>query len=369
MTAAFGNILTYLLNHIKEPETKVDFECVISHFSKEMCKSILLSKNWKETFNIIQEHFKDVIIPDLIPCVKILIHEKDTQKSKIAIIAFVIFGYYLIQRTSKLEQQINEWNEKLDELLNLTKASHITPDDLKERGIWILNFKRMEKIMQNKLSSLQSYYKEKQINQFNNYWYRIMKQKEGTNKMLNSIIDIQKKQIKNQLNYEQINSELRKLKEEIKNKIYNKRTNKTRIKLYIMNRKIRKVQKIIQKTIKIQKHNEQLSEELEDLVEAKFLNNLKEAIDNIDKETMEFVNRNTESPTFKSELKFYERIWNEMKLNPIKKTAEKLNLQFNYLINLLENENEIIEENAEEEEISTNEEEKGREKPKRKISV
>ena len=61
-----------------------------------------------------------------------------------------------------------------------------------------------------------------------------------------------------------------------------------------------------------------------------------------------------------------------MKLNPIKKTAEKLNLQFNYLINLLESENEIIEENVEEEEISTNEEEKQKEKNqklKRKISM
>jgi len=372
MTAAFGNILTYLLNHIKESETKIDFESMISHFSKEMCKSILLSKNWKETFTIIQEHFKDVILPDLIPCVKLLIHEKDNPKSKIAIIAFVIFGYYVIQKVSTLEQQINEWNQKLDELLELTKASYITPDSLLERGIWILNFKRMEKLMQNKIESIQAYYKEKQINQFNNYWYNIMKQKDNTNKMLNNIINAQRKQIRNQLNYDQLVIELKSLKEEIKNRIYGKKTNKTRIKLYIMNRKIRKIQKIINRITEIQKHNESLSEELEDLIEAKFLQNLKEAIDNIDKETMEFVNKNTETPTFKSELKFYERIWTEMKLNPIKKTAEKLNLQFNYLINLLESENEVIDENVEEEEISTNEEEKRKEKdpkPKRKISV
>jgi hypothetical protein len=343
---------------------------MISHFSKEMCKSILLSKNWKETFNIIQEHFKDVIVPDLIPCVKILIHEKDNPKSKIAIVAFVIFGYYLIQKLSTVEQQINEWNGRLDELLELTKASYITPDNLKERGIWILNFKRMEKLMQNKIDSIQKYYKEKQINQFNNYWYNIMKQKENTNKMLNNVIIAQKKQIKNQINYEQINRELKNLKEEIKNKIYNRKTSKIRIKLYIMNRKIRKIHKIIQRITEIQRHNESLSEELEDLIEAKFLQNLKEAVDNIDKETMKFVDENTQTLTFKSELKFYERIWDEMKLNPIKRTAEKLNLQFNYLINLLENENEIIEENAEEEEISTNEEEKGKaQKSKRKTSI
>jgi hypothetical protein len=338
MTTTFGTIFAYLLKKLNDDE-QADFTQILETYSKEICKSILLSKTWEEKWEAIQQYFKTVLDPEIIPVVKLLLKSQQNIKSKTLQIAYVIFGMHILNKINDVNDSIITWNKKLEELLKLSEAITIQPNDLYERGIWILNFNRMKHLMDHKLDKVTKYYKYYQSKQFNNYWYKMLKQKDQNNRTL---LDMNKILMKKKLevsNLKEVKDIIKEIRKDLNKNIYgynyrHKRNNY----LYILKRKIKLVNQMINKISEVKKLSEETLEEAYDIDNAVQLGKLKEVIDEIQKEDKQNLNDFTNNiNNFQEELKYYTRVWEKLKLNPIQKQAEKLTLQFNYIINKIDN--------------------------------
>ena len=362
MAATFGTIISWIYKHIDNENSRIDFKTIVDLCTEEKLSAVVKAKTIDEKILALQNLNVDILATDIIPLVRLMLKTKPSSHENL--LAYIIFSYQILFECSKIELQIAKTNDKLEEILKLTESMAITPNDLSERANWILNFKRFKLLFDEKFKNLVEYYENKELKSFENFWKKVIQKKNDEIRVYKSLY-LQVKHMNNNLIDQMEYNNLEKLQfKDIQKLIYhnnknsnydwsqnsiNKNSNKywsqntygkIKTQLYIIKRMIKRNKKITNKLNIIMENSNELYEELNEQIHAKRMAILEEAINqaNIEAINNRFGNNiNNKNREFKNELEKHEIIWDKMKLSPIEKKANTINLKLNYIINTIEN--------------------------------
>jgi hypothetical protein len=356
MTTACGTVLAYLINKLDE-EDKFSANYVISMCTAEKAKDLLLSKDVNQVIDCFSSIFKDIMSQDMIQLIKLALNVKSFNQNKLGKLAFIVYTLYILKELNKFDVMIQTQNEKMEDLLKLSKSVLIMPTNLTEKGSWILNFKRYQKLHQ-KDKELKIAFEWKKLKQFNEYWYKYLNKQ-------NEVIKYLKFRVSEQNYLKDQNNLLMKLSQSMKQfaqtnreQIYKQKFSRSRRKwLFIQKRKVRQLSKSLMEIQKIEKERRYILDDAKNLENEKKKTELEEVIRQVEEENQnEGINKITNSSReFQDILKLNRRIWDKMNLNELEKRRNEIQLKQDYIIQSIENgQNEygqnIIEEESSEDE-------------------
>jgi hypothetical protein len=356
MTTACGTVLAYLINKLDE-EDKFSANYVISMCTAEKAKDLLLSKDVNQVIDCFSSIFKDIMSQDMIQLIKLALNVKSFNQNKLGKLAFIVYTLYILKELNKFDVMIQTQNEKMEDLLKLSKSVLIMPTNLTEKGSWILNFKRYQKLHQ-KDKELKIAFEWKKLKQFNEYWYKYLNKQ-------NEVIKYLKFRVNEQNYLKDQNSLLMKLNQSMKQfaqtnreQIYKQKFSRSKRKwLFIQRRKVRQLSKSLMEIQKIEKERRYILDDAKNLENERKKTELEEVIRQVEEENQnEGINKITNSSReFQDILKLNRRIWDKMNLNELEKRKNEIQLKQDYIIQSIENgQNEygqnIIEEESSEDE-------------------
>jgi hypothetical protein len=356
MTTACGTVLAYLINKLDD-EDKFSANYVISMCTAEKAKDLLLSKDVNQVIDCFSSIFKDIMSQDMIQLIKLALNVKSFNQNKLGKLAFIVYTLYILKELNKFDVMIQTQNEKMEDLLKLSKSVLIMPTNLTEKGSWILNFKRYQKLHQ-KDKELKIAFEWKKLKQFNEYWYKYLNKQ-------NEVIKYLKFRVSEQNYLKDQNNLLMKLSQSMKQfaqtnreQIYKQKFSRSRRKwLFIQKRKVRQLSKSLMEIQKIEKERRFILDDAKNLENEKKKTELEEVIRQVEEENQnEGINKITNSSReFQDILKLNRKIWDKMNLNELEKRRNEIQLKQDYIIQSIENgQNEygqnIIEEESSEDE-------------------
>jgi len=359
MTTACGTVLAYLINKLDE-EDKFSANYVISMCTAEKAKDLLLSKDANQVIDCFSSIFKEIMSQDMIQLIKLALNVKSFNQNKLGKLAFMTYTLYILKELNKFEIMIQTQNEKLEDMLKLTKSVLIMPTNLTEKGSWILNFKRYQKLHQ-KDKELKIAFEWKKLKQFNDYWYQYLNKQ-------NEVIKYLKFKVSEQSYLRDQNNLLRNLNKSMKQfaqinreQIYKTKISKTKRKwLYIQRRKVRKLNRTLSEIQRIEKERRYILDDAKNLDNEMKRAELEETIRQVEEENQnEGIDKITNSSKeFQSILKLNKKIWDKMNLNELEKRRNEILLKQDYIIQSIENGQNDYGQNIIEEESSEDEKEK-----------
>jgi hypothetical protein len=189
MEAAFG-ILNFIYARISDDNQRIWFNQLLQISTKELGSKLIkeIPKSDKTaTLEILSEIFREVIPMKFIPSLKLMLSAKPASYENI--LAYVLFSYYLFVKMAEIDIKLTAWNNKLEDILNLSKSLAITPNHLGERANWILNFNRLNELYQQKWYQIQKEIKFKTMEIFENKWKTLIARKNRQISTLNVLLD------------------------------------------------------------------------------------------------------------------------------------------------------------------------------------
>ena len=340
MTTACGSVLAYLLSKM-ELDDKLNAEMLISYCSAENVKGLLLSKDISEVIDYLSKIFKDTIEDNMIPIIKLAFEIKNNKVSKFNKIAFLTYLTYCLNKIQNVELAIKAQNERLQELLNLRNAVYLTPNNLKERANWILNFKRFQ-LVYDQTKRIKFAFENQKYKQFNKFWYKQLNKQNETIKYLKMRLnDLTEINLQNQT-LRRIAKQIRTFQNTLRNNIYQKSKSKRQKNyMFILQRKSKKLNKSIEMIQKIEKEKKFLLEDLNDTLECKHEEEIKQLVVEIDKQNehnlQNIENKYGVCSELQDMLKLNRQIWDRLGISENKKKLNETKLKQDYLIQMLEN--------------------------------
>ena len=347
MEAAFG-ILNFIYARISDDNQRIWFNQLLQISTKELGSKLIkeIPKSDKTaTLEILSEIFREVIPMKFIPSLKLMLSAKPASYENI--LAYVLFSYYLFVKMAEIDIKLTAWNNKLEDILNLSKSLAITPNHLGERANWILNFNRLNELYQQKWYQIQKEIKFKTMEIFENKWKTLIARKNRQISTLNVLLDNYKDMKPIVINFNKFKKEIFAVKNWIKyNKyVYNNKFNNNSANnsyfdpkiLYIGSRLINKLSKMIKYVNYIQGNVRNVLEKLQNEENDVQLGKLQQTIEKLQRDERNLIDKLTNNTSYQMQLENYEKVWKQMDLSRIEKLGLTLNLQYNYIINKLEN--------------------------------
>lgn len=348
MKAAFG-ILNFIYTRISDNTNKIWFNQLLQISTKELGSKLIkeIPKADKTaTLEILSEIYGEVIPKKFIPSLKLMLSAKPASYENI--LAYVLFSYYLFTKLAEIDIKLTAWNNKLEDILNLSKSLAISPNHIGERANWLLNFNRMDELYQHKWYQIQKEIKNKTMDIFAKKWETLIARKNRQISTLNVLLDNYKDMKPIVINFNKFKHDISAIKNWIKfgkyayngykngykNKYARNFDSKT---LYIGSRLINKLCKIIKRVNITQEHLKNVLENLQNEENDIQLCKLQHTVESLQKDDKNLIDKLTNNGSYQIQLDNYEKVWKQMNLSKIEKLGLTLNLQYNYIINKLEN--------------------------------